>query len=143
METLQHPITIFWLCVLMHLIADYTLQGCLANLKQKRWWDQQLKDIAYSTKEPKRPEEQNKIFSKYQYDYLAGLACHAMMWSIMMCLPLLLICSPKVFSTAVMINTVIHQFIDDLKANKLCINLWQDQLLHWIQITATVVIVIA
>lgn len=138
METIKEPIVVFWLCMLLHLIADYTMQGVLASLKQRKWWSEELKKLAYSTKEPKTPEEQELIFSHYRYDYLAGLACHAMMWSIMMCLPLLLVCTPSAFSAAVVTNTVVHMVVDDLKANLCCINLWQDQLLHIAQITVTV-----
>lgn len=141
MENIKEPIVIFWLCMLLHLIADYTLQGCLANLKQKKWWDEQLRQITYSTKEPKTPVEQANIFHKYQYDYIAGLICHALMWSIMTYLPLLLVGTPKEFSAAVLVNTIVHWVVDDLKANKFRINLIQDQLLHVVQIAITVTLI--
>jgi hypothetical protein len=40
------------------------------------------------------------------------------------------------------INAIIHAFIDDLKANKLKINLIEDQTLHLAQIVSTALIVL-
>lgn len=128
METLQHPITVFWLCVLMHLIADYNLQGILSDLKQSSWWNEQLS------------KAQIRNIDKYAFDFIAGPGCHALMWSIMTCLPLLLVVSPVVFSICVLANTVVHGVVDHMKANMYLINLCQDQVLHLIQIAVTVVI---
>lgn len=50
-----------------HLITDYTLQGWLAEGKQKSWWDK----ISNGNLPP-----------KYRYDYIAALICHALYWSV-------------------------------------------------------------
>lgn len=42
----------------------------------------------------------------------------------------------------IIVNTVIHYFIDDLKTNKCKINLWQDQLSHVAQIGLTICFIV-
>lgn len=140
MEDLRHPVNIFWLCVALHLVADYCLQGILCDMKQKRWWhDQIAKEIR---NHPNNTFQwQYKIYRKYKYDYLAGLACHAIMWSIITFLPLLLVCTPYIFTGIVLVNSVIHMVVDHMKANTHHLNLWQDQLIHLVQVAATVFIV--
>ena len=142
MERLTNPINLFWLCVLLHLIADYTLQGCLANLKQREWWKDQIK-LYYQKHDGanKSYEWKNRLIERYTGDYIAGLGCHALMWSIMTYLPLMLVCTPTVYSIVVLANTVVHFVVDHLKANVHCINLRHDQLLHILQIVATIVVV--
>ena len=44
------------------------------------------------------------------------------------------------FLICIIINTIIHAIVDDAKANKLCINLWTDQLIHMLQIAVTAMI---
>lgn len=123
MEALKHPVYIFWLCVVLHLIADYTLQGCLADLKQKSWWLGKVYGMEWS---------------KYKHDWCIALLCHALMWSILTFMPVMLIASPLVFSILIVVNTAIHAYVDNLKANKLKINLWVDQIAHLIQILASI-----
>lgn len=107
------------LMLLGHMLADYTLQGWLADGKQRTWW---------------RKVIQNLDRTKYRYDYLAALFCHALYWSILVCLPFLH--SPYVL-TAIVVNTFVHMAVDDLKANRRVLNLTQDQLLHFAQILLT------
>lgn len=113
------------LMLLGHLVADYTLQGWLADGKQKSWW----KKVCGG----ETPD-------KYKYDYIAALVCHALYWSIFICAPFY---ASSWFLCAVMGNTIIHAIVDDLKANRMKINLIQDQLLHLIQILITFGILIA
>ena len=113
------------LMLLGHLVADYTLQGWLAEGKQKNWW----KKVCGG-----------EIPNKYKHDYIAALLCHALYWSIFICAPFY--ASPW-FLCAVMGNTIVHAIVDDLKANRMKINLIQDQLLHLIQILITFGILIA
>ena len=138
METIKNPVNLFWLCTLLHLIADYTLQGCLTNLKQKSWWDEQLKKFAYQTNDT---DKQHQIFKKYEYDYMAALYCHSFMWGILTFLPVLFIATPYAFSAVVFTNSVIHIIVDHMKANLYVINLCQDQLLHLLQIVVSVALV--
>ena len=106
-----------------HLVADYTLQGWLADGKQKSWWDK----ISNGNLPP-----------KYRYDYIAAMICHALYWSIAICLPLW---NSPVLPWAVAVNTIVHAIVDDLKANKKSINLVQDQLLHLAQIIITATLI--
>ena len=119
----------FWICMLLHLIADYTLQGCLANLKQKAWWKENVPC--------------SSDWRLYRYDYIAGLLCHSLMWSLVTYLPLILVTTPIGFSVVIVLNTLVHARIDHLKANKLTIDLCQDQTAHVIQLIATLVPVYA
>ena len=120
----MHPIFILLLMLFCHIVDDYYLQGWLASAKQRKWW------------------EQNAPQGLYRYDYLIALACHAFSWSFMIMLPI-------AFATgwfqggavwllfAYPVNMGIHMFVDDLKANKLKINLITDQLMHFTQIGLT------
>lgn len=107
------------LMLLGHLVADYTLQGWLADGKQKSWW----KKICGG-----------KIPDKYKNDYIAALYCHALYWSIFVCAPFY---TSSNFLPAIILNTAVHAIVDDLKANQKRINLMQDQLIHLAQILLT------
>lgn len=112
------------LMLLGHLVADYTLQGWLADGKQKKWWQKCFG---------------GEIPAKYRNDYKAALWCHALYWSIFICAPFY---ASAYFLVAVSLNTVVHAVIDDLKANRGKINLVQDQLLHVGQILLTFCVLI-
>jgi hypothetical protein len=112
------------LMLLGHLVADYTLQGWLADGKQKSWWEETIiKKYGHLVN-----------MAKYKYDYIAALVCHALYWSIFICAPFF---ASSWFLAAVVLNTVVHAIVDDLKANRMKINLIQDQLLHLGQILVT------
>lgn len=112
------------LMLLGHLVADYTLQGWLADGKQESWW----KKVCGG-----------KIHDKYKNDYIAALVCHALYWSIFVCAPFY---ESSHFLLATIINTAVHAVVDDLKANQKRINLIQDQLIHLVQILITFAILI-
>lgn len=115
-------IYIFLIMILLHIIDDFVLQPiCLSKLKQKSFWKPYVKDD-----------------KKYKFDYKVALVIHALSWAIMIHLPLMFIVSNEILVlVSVAINTAIHAYIDDEKANKLNINLLEDQLIHLIQIGAT------
>ncbi len=107
-----------------HLVDDYYLQGWLASAKQKSWWIKNAPDPLY------------------EYDWVMALFCHAMSWSIMIMLPIMVysLCSGidlQWFYLAIPINLGIHFTVDNLKANQHKINLIVDQLAHFIQIYVT------
>ena len=102
-----------------HLVADYTLQGWLADGKQKSWW---LKIC------------NGNLPDKYRYDYVAALVCHSLYWSIFVCS---VFHGSRLFLAAIAVNTLVHAVVDDLKANRMKINLITDQLLHLAQILVT------
>lgn len=113
---------LFILCAMlfMHIIDDYKLQGMLSNLKQKKWWKENYPD------------------KLYEYDYIIALLTHSFSWSFMILLPVTLYLGISDFNIIVIIiNLIIHAVVDDLKANKLKINLIQDQLIHIIQVIIT------
>ena len=69
-----HPLSIFALMLLGHLVADYTLQGWLANGKSKLWWESRF---------------DYDVPVKYRRDYVCVLFCHALYWSLIVCLPII------------------------------------------------------
>ena len=113
----------------LHIVDDYMLQGILASLKQKQWWEKNY------------PQE------IYKNDYKIALLTHAFSWSFMvMIIPVLVGIHTNNISivhiTVFIVNWIIHAFIDNKKANDLVINLWHDQLLHISQIVMTWVLLI-
>ena len=110
--------------IFLHIIDDYCLQApCLCNLKQKSFW------------------EKNAPQKIYQNDYIWALFMHGFSWAFMIMLPIAVVRNFNVdinFFLLLIINAVFHAGIDDLKANKFRINLWQDQLAHLAQIAITV-----
>ena len=139
---LSNPMNMLWACIGLHLIADYFLQGCLSDLKRKRWWSDQIKKL-YKDYDGyhKSFEWQYLLVKKYKYDYMAGLFCHALMWTLVTFFPLMWYCSPCVFTCVVLVNTSVHFVVDHMKANVHRLNLVQDQLIHMTQVIATVLIV--
>jgi len=114
-----HPASIAALMLLLHFIADYTLQGCLADLKQRKWWRDKIKS--------------DEVWDKYKDDYKIALLSHGMYWSLIVCLPLLM-AGGWVYSVNAAVHGLVHTGIDDMKANRLSINLKEDQLLHVVQL---------
>ena len=117
-------IKILLFMILLHIIDDFVLQPIsLSNLKQKKWW-----------------KKQEGYSDKYKDDYKVALAIHTISWSIMIHIPLVIM-FPSLGQLALLIsfivNAVIHYYIDDLKANKLKINLFEDQMVHFWQICTT------
>ena len=117
----MHPIFILLSMIFCHIIDDYYLQGWLASAKQKKWWVQNAP---------------NKL---YRFDYIMALACHSFSWAFMIMLPISFVTGGNLgwLFLAYPINMGIHMFVDDLKANKLKINLITDQLIHFMQIGVT------
>ena len=105
----------------LHIVDDYYLQGVLANLKQRKWW---------------RNNAPDKL---YRYDYLIALVEHAFSWSFMIHIPIMVYFKGSItlLPISIIVNMMIHAFIDDLKANKRIINLITDQVFHFIQIVVT------
>ena len=112
-------ILVLVLMILGHLLADYPLQGWLAQAKAKSYWEN-------------APEENKK-------DYIPALLGHATMWGIIMFLPIMYYSWFELEWWWLLLpgNIAIHYIIDDLKANKKAINLIQDQLFHLSQIVIT------
>ena len=113
------------LMIFLHIVDDYYLQGVLANMKQKQWW------------------QDNAPAPLYRYDYIIALMMHSMSWAFMIMLPIAIKMNFDVgglFVGAWVVNAIIHGVIDDLKANKHKINLIHDQSVHMAQIVLTAII---
>jgi len=110
--------------LLAHIIDDFVLQGILAKMKQKKWW-----------------EEQPSFESKYRFDFIPALIIHGMSWAIITALPVILlygrVAAPLLF-VSLPINATLHSVIDHAKANLKSINLCHDQFLHLIQLAVFV-----
>jgi len=112
---------VFLLMIFAHIVDDFYLQGILAKLKQKSWWIE------------------NAPAPKYSRDYIPALIIHGLSWAIMIALPLWFFTeTPETFLIpAILVNAVIHSAVDHLKANKKITNLFQDQIIHFVQIGIT------
>ena len=121
-------VKVLLLMFLFDIIDDFVLQPiCLSKLKQKRYWIEECKKY-------------NLNILKYDTDYITALLIHGLSWSIMIHVPLMFLGGIRddfFLLLSVLLNTVIHAIIDDLKANKLKINLDVDQCLHGLQIVIT------
>ena len=107
--------------IFLHIVDDYYLQGILASMKQKAWW-----------------QKQESYCDKYKHDYIVALIIHAFSWAFMITLPFILSKTGDLWVTiSVLLNACIHFIVDDLKANKKKINLIQDQAVHFAQIMLT------
>lgn len=108
--------------IFLHIIDDYKIQGILASMKQKKWW-----------------EEQKEYKSMYRYDYIPALIEHSFSWTFMIMLPIAVMLRFNIgwWLVAYIVNAAIHAFVDNLKANKFKINLVADQTIHIIQIVVT------
>ena len=115
-------IKLLLLMLLAHIADDFYLQGILANMKQKRWW-----------------EHSEWYKPLYRDDYRIALLIHSMSWSIMILLPYIVLynISGLMLFGAFITNAVIHYYVDDLKANKEQINLVVDQSIHIGQVIVT------
>ena len=113
--------------IFMHIVDDYYLQGILAQMKQKGWWQ---------TQEWYKP--------LYKNDYKMALLIHSMSWSIMILMPSIIIIGINQYLAlgTFILNTMIHFYVDDLKANIGKINLVLDQSIHLIQVFVTWLLVI-
>lgn len=116
-------IMVLFAMLFLHVVDDFYLQGILANLKQKKWW------------------RDNYNYRLYQNDYIAALVIHSFSWSFMIHLPVVVAnyehLQTGVFLAVFAINMFVHGIVDDLKANKLKINLITDQFIHFCQIIIT------
>lgn len=117
---------LFFSMIFFHIIDDYYLQGRLASMKQKSWWQKNYPDLIYKD------------------DYIMALLEHAFSWTFMIHIPCFIYCfvfnkypNCHEFIIVFLLNWIIHFWIDDLKANQMKINLIQDQTIHILQITFT------
>ena len=108
--------------IFAHTIADFVLQtDTIAKFKQRSNWQ--------------------PFGREYKYDYIPFLFIHSFMWSFIVLLPLYIVKHDyNIFIFLVIVNTLIHMYIDNEKANNHTINLICDQLLHLMQIIISFII---
>lgn len=115
---------IFWLMFLVHIRTDFN-QGIIASMKQRNWWEDHYPNDLYKN------------------DYKIVLLIHSIEWSVsIMIIPATryIILGGKsiiILSIILVLNVIVHLVVDDLKANKLAINLNMDQTIHFVQILVT------
>lgn len=123
----NHETILFILIPIMifcHVVDDYYLQGWLASAKQKKWWEENVPD------------------NLYKNDYKVALLVHSFSWAFSINLPVLVYALffqilPAIilpYFILLVVNMIIHCIVDNLKANKLEINLITDQSIHLCQI---------
>lgn len=119
---MDNKIFVLLVMIFLHIIDDYKLQGILASMKQKKWW-----------------EGQKEYKNLYKYDYIPALIEHSFSWTFMIMLPIAVAIHFNIgwWVVAYVLNMAIHALVDDLKANKLKINLVVDQTIHIAQIVIT------
>ena len=118
---------IFLMMLFCHVLDDYVLQGILANLKQKSFWEKNAPD------------------EMYRYDFIVALIMHSLSWTFMVQLPLAIAYHfnpPGMYYFLFPINMLVHGVTDHLKANAHKINLIADQTIHVMQIIVTYLLTI-
>lgn len=117
-------IFVFLLMIFLHIINDFGLQGILAEMKCKSFWEDKG--------------------SFHKQDWIAALIMHAFSWTFMIMLP---IATYKYrlevsfeFCAIFIANLIIHAIVDHLKANCKYIDLVGDQFIHILQIICTFMI---
>ncbi len=110
----------------LHIVDDYYLQGILAQMKQRCWWQEHV------------PDEQ------YKNDYVMALIEHGFSWTFMIHIPFFLMVifgGYQIHWTFPVFtffwNWICHSIIDHMKANIGCINLVEDQIVHIVQTILT------
>ena len=118
-------ILILFIMLFLHIVDDYYLQGILAKMKQKSFWEENASDPMYKN------------------DYIVALVEHAFSWTFMIMLPAMvwMFYYQNIHSWWYIIlfvwNVVLHSLVDHAKANMKLINLYEDQRVHFIQIMMT------
>ena len=124
----SYKIFIFITMIFMHILEDFHLQGCLANLKQKDWWEKNVANL------------KDTIYAR---DYAVALITHSIENSIFVVMPIVIdnliyMCKNgidtnawKLWAIFILLNTAFHTFVDSAKCNKKIINLVVDQVLHF------------
>ena len=142
------------MCILLHLFADYTLQGWLASGKQRAWWNEQIDKMLDMYKashhdfvvteynKTRIDNEHERLKRKYGCDWAMAMFEHSLYWTLVTFAPIIFFyhVNDWVVLGVVVINTIFHCVVDDLKANKFAINLVDDQMFHFAQIIFTCVV---
>lgn len=109
------------LIIFLHVLADFNMQGIMAQMKSKDYW--------------------KKYDKKYQFDYVMPLIGHSFQWSFIVNLPITITaiytgadCLEMFVCMSIIFHTILHAYIDTLKANDNKTTLIQDQFYHMLQL---------
>lgn len=112
------------LIIFLHVIADFNMQGHMEEMKKKDFW--------------------KRFDKKYQFDYVMPLIGHAFQWAFTIHIPMTVTaiitqkdCLEMYCCMAIVFHTILHAYIDTLRANDKKITLIQDQFYHMLQIILT------
>ena len=144
-------IIVLLLMLLMHVIEDFHLQGIMAKMKCRQWWSDEIFDDINKHYPYLSPEVRNgmhyQTMRKYRNDYVIVLVLHAFEWAMFIHLPIIVLCFASglsftedfwmIITISVLLNMVVHTYVDDAKANRRSINLVTDQFIHIVQIIVT------
>ena len=120
-------ILILFIMFFLHIVDDYYLQGVLAKLKQKSFWEEN-----YRVGDAPDP--------LYKNDYIVALLEHGFSWTFMVMLPALVWMfyyndfHPWLYALYFSQHMILHASIDNNKANLKITNLCKDQLWHFCQV---------
>lgn len=124
----MYPCLLLMTMIFFHIIADFNIQGILAQMKQKSFYDQYRYRV-----------------NLYRYDHIVALLMHSFSWTFMIHIPgiMYLILMGKwsmfenewtVYLIFFIVHMIIHALTDHAKANWYLINLVMDQTIHILQI---------
>lgn len=124
----MYPCLLLMTMIFFHIIADFNIQGILAQMKQKSFYDQYRYRV-----------------NLYRYDHIVALLMHSFSWTFMIHIPgiMYLILMGKwsmfenewtVYLIFFTVHMIIHALTDHAKANWYLINLVMDQTIHILQI---------
>lgn len=130
----------------MHVVADFLLQGVMANMKQRIWWVDELIKLRQDAN-GKLPRA---IWDVYKHDYIVALLAHSYLWSFCILIPIgiymaalgTLVANAPIIVAFLFGNTIVHAIIDHLKANVGVICLVEDQILHLVQLGITLFVLV-
>lgn len=139
--TTEIMLTLLVAMLFCHCLYDFHIQGILAQMKQKDWWYDQFAKV--SQKQPER--EMSEIIRTYGNDFGVALFIHGFEWAVFITIPLFVYVWMYDMSYAAVlvmipVNAALHAMIDDMKCNKMVLNLAQDQLCHICQIVLSFIL---
>ena len=124
----MYPCFLLMTTIFFPIIADFNIQGILAQMKQKSFYEQYRYKV-----------------NLYRYDHIVALLMHSFSWTFMIHIPgiMYLILMGKwsmfenewtVYLIFFIVHMIIHALTDHAKANWYLINLVMDQTIHILQI---------
>lgn len=139
--TVETMALLFTAMLFCHCLYDFHIQGILAQMKQKDWWYDQFAKV--SQKQPER--EVSEIVRTYGNDFGVALFIHGFEWAVFVTIPLFTYAwlhglAYTIILLMIPVNAVLHAVIDDMKCNKMELNLAQDQLCHMCQIVLSFIL---